>query len=402
MKQNLKRVLAIMLSALVIALAFTGCGSASGNTEAVAMNGQTIGMDELKMYVYTLQDKIETTYAMMIYYYGQTYDDFWKSDSGYGSTMWEENTTLSIEQLVQTKVLVKFANENGITLTDDENARVQENISTYRTKHARAAQYASVTDTTIEKYYKENALANKAAMALQEGVSTEFDAETFRRKRVTGVTVSPKSTVPSTTEAATAAPPETTTGEHDKAETTTAQAETYSDDDRNSAREAALKDIEERMKKGEKIEDIVKAYENDRHVTVSAISAFSCAPSDAVEEGKDKTSYKNYAWEMSTGEVLSCEIKASGTTVATGYVLHCENDDDAEYRKSAEDTELENRKNKQFQEKYEELAKKISGFHVYTEAIAAAVSYKGQTTEETTAAPTEAPTTTAEETTAAN
>ena len=125
MKQNLKRALAIMLSALVIALAFTGCGSAAGNTEAVVMNGQTIGMDEMKMYVYTIQDKIEATYAWMLYYYGETYDTFWKSDSGYGSTMWDQNITLAIEELVQTKVLVKYANENGITLTDDERARVQ-------------------------------------------------------------------------------------------------------------------------------------------------------------------------------------------------------------------------------------------------------------------------------------
>ena len=407
MKQNLKRALAIMLSALVIALAFTGCGSAAGNTEAVVMNGQTIGMDEMKMYVYTIQDKIEATYAWMLYYYGETYDTFWKSDSGYGSTMWDQNITLAIEELVQTKVLVKYANENGITLTDDERARVQENVSSYRTKHAIAAQYASATDAMIEKYYTENALANKAVLALQEGVSTEFDQETFRRKRIVGVSITPKSTVPTETEATTAAPPETTTGEHDKAEgvTTTAatETETYAEEERNASREKALKDIEERMKNGEKIEDIVESYKDDATVTVNQLAEYAAAPDDAVKEGEEKTTYKNYAWELSTGEVVACEIKGTSATIATGYVLLCKDDDDADYRKSAEETEMEGRKSAKFQERYGELVKKISGFHVYTDAIAAAVSYKGQTTEETTAAPTEAPTTSQqEETTAAN
>ena len=402
MKQNLKRALAIMLSALVIALAFTGCGSASGNTEAVAMNGQTYGMDEMKLYVYTLQDKIETTYAWMIYYYGETYDQFWKSDSGYGSTMWEENITLSIEQLVQTKVLLKYADENGITLTDDEKARVGQAVSAYRTNHTRAAQFASVTDAMIEKYYTENAIANKAVLALQEGVSTEFDYETFRRKRVAGVTVSSKTTVPQETEATTAAPPDATTAANEKAATTAAPTETYSADDQKTNRAEALKEIEERLKKGETIDEIVEAYKDDAKVTVSAFSAFSASPEDKVEEGKEKTTYRNYAWELSTGETVTAEIENSSTGTIIGYALRCEDDDDAEYRKSAEDDELETRKTKQFQEKYAELVKKISGFHVYTDAIAAAVSYKGQTTEETTAAPTEAPTTTAEETTAAN
>ena len=71
------------------------------------------------------------------------------------------------------------------------------------------------------------------------------------------------------------------------------------------------------------------------------------------------------------------------------------------FRKEAEDSELETRKTALFQEKYAELVKKVTGFHVYTEAIAAAISYKGQTTIEET---TEAATTTnvEEETTAAS
>ena len=408
MKLNMKRALAILLSSLVIAAAFSGCGSASGTSEAVVMNGETITMDEMKMYAYTIQDKIEATYAWMIYYYGETYDNFWKGDSGSGNTtMWQENLKLSVQQAIQTKALIKYADENGITLTDDEKARVQETIGNYRKNHAKAAQYAGATDQMIEKYYMENALANKAALKLQEGVSTEFDQETFRRKRVAGVSISAKTTVPKETEAETTTEEATTEEGFTKTplETTAAPTETYAPDEQKTAREEALKDIEARLAKGDKIEDVVADYKEDKKVTVTALSEFASSKSDEVEEGKEKSSYRNYAWALKTDEVTSFEIVSSSTpATVTGYVLRCVNDDDADYRKAAENDELEVRKTKQFQEKYAELAKKITGLHVYEEQIAAAVSYRGQTTEETTAAPTEAPTTTAapETTTAAS
>ena len=394
MKSIFKRMLVILLACLTMGAALSGCGSSGNSNEAVVMNGETIAMDEMKFYAYTLQDKIEETYSWMIAYYGETYDSFWKGDSGDGHSMWEENLTFAVQQVVQTKVLLKYAQEHNITLTDDEKARVKESIDAYRTKHGRAAEYATATDAMIEKYYNENALANKAALDLQKDVSTDFDYETFKRKRIVGISVTPKTTVPATT----LAPGETTTApDHTRLpeETTVAPTETYAEDERKTAREEVLKDVEQRLKNGEKTEDIVAAYKDDARVTVAAITTFAASAADEVEEGKEKTSYRNYAWALSKGEVVTAEIANSNSTAATviGYALRCEDDDDAEYRKQAEDNELENRKTKLFQEKYAELVKKISGFHVYTDKIAAAISYKGQTTIETTAAPTEAPTT---------
>lgn len=400
MKLNLRRALVILLSSLMIAAAFSGCGSSAGTSEAVVLNGQTITMDEMKMYTYTLQDKIEVTYSWMIAYYGETYDAFWKGDSGDGHSMWEENLNLAVQQAVQTKLLVKFAEENSITLDDAEKARVSETIGLYRKNHANAARYSGATDAMIEKYYTENAIANKAVLFLQKDVSTDFDYETFRRKRIVGISITPKSTVPQTTEALTESPAETTTEALTKTplETTVAPTETYAEEERKTAREEALKAIEERLKKGDKVDDIVADYKDDAKVTVAAITAFASSKADEVKEGEEKTSYKNYAWALSKGEVVTAEIANSNSTAATviGYALRCEDDDDADYRKSAEDAELELRKTNMFQEKYAEIAKKVTGFHLYAEQIAAAISYKGQTTEETTPAPTEAPTTTEE------
>ena len=399
MKSNLKRMLAILLACLVMSAAFSGCGSSTGSSEAILMNGWTINMDEMKLYAYTLQDKIEESYAWMIYYYGETYDSFWKGDSGDGTSMWEENLTFAVQQIIQTKILAAYAQEHNITLDDAESIRVCNNIDSYRTAHANAAKFSGATDELIRRYYTENALAYKAALDLQKDVSTDFDYETFRRKRIVGVSVTAKSTVPTTTADPSA---ETTTQEFSKIETTAAPTETYAEDEKKTAREEALKEIEERMKNGEKPEDIVELYKDDARVTVATITTFASSSADEVAEGEEKTSHKNYAWALSTGEVTAVEIANSNSTAATiiGYVLRCEDDDDAEYRKSAEDTELENRKTAMFQEKYQELLKQVTGLHVYTNQISAQVSYKGQTTEETTAAPTEAPTTVEETTTA--
>ena len=410
MKRIIGKMLAIVLSCMMIAAVFAGCGSAGSSTEAVVMNGETVTMDEMKIYAYTMQDKLEATYSWLIAYYGETYDNFWKGDSGYGTTMWEENVKLAIQQIVQTKVLVKYANENGITLTEEERARVQENIGKYHEIHATAAKYAGATDALIEKYYTENALANKAVMALQADVSTDFDYETFKRKRIVGISVTPKSTVPTETEAPTESPAETTeetTAEgytKTPLETTVAPTETYSEDQKSTARSEALADIEKRLKNGEKPADIVEAYKDDATVTVASITEYAASSEDEVAEGEEKTSYKNYAWALSTGEVVTAEIANSNSTAATviGYALRCENDDDPDYRKTAEDSELETRKTNMFQEKYQVLVEKVAGLHIYTDKIASAVSYKGQATVETTPAPTEATTAApTEETTAA-
>lgn len=394
MKWNLKRMLAVLLACLIMSAAFTGCGSASGSSEAIVMNGWTISMDEMKFYAYTLQDKIEETYSWMIAYYGETYDSFWKGDAGDGTSMWQSNLKFAAQQIVQTKLLANYAKEHNITLDEAESIRVRDNIDAYRKDHANAAKYSAATDEMISRYYTENALANKAVLDLQKDVNTDFDYETFRRKRIEGISVTPKSTVPPTT----LAPGETTTApDHTKLpeETTVAPTETYAEEDRKTARETVLKDVEERLRNGEKVEDIVAAYKDDATVTVTAITTFSSSAADEVEEGKEKTSYRNYAWSMKKDEVLTCEIANSNSTAATviGYALRCVDDDDAEYRKSAEDAELESRKSKLFQEKYAEIVKTVTGLHVYEDKIAAAVSYKGQTTEETTPAPTEAPTT---------
>ncbi|MBP5295044.1 MAG: hypothetical protein J6Y95_04920, partial [Lachnospiraceae bacterium] len=135
MKSIFKRMLVILLACLTMGAALSGCGSSGNSNEAVVMNGETIAMDEMKFYTYTLQDKIEETYAWMIAYYGETYDSFWKGDSGDGHSIWEENLTFAVQQVVQTKVLLKYAQEHNITLTDDEKARVKESIDAYRTKH---------------------------------------------------------------------------------------------------------------------------------------------------------------------------------------------------------------------------------------------------------------------------
>ena len=396
MKSNLKRMLAALLACLVMSAAFTGCGSSANSSEAIVMNGWTISMDEMKFYAYTIQDKIEEIYSWMIAYYGETYDSFWKGDSGDGHSMWEENLTFAVQQIVQTKLLNAYAQEHNITLDEAESIRVRNNIDAYRKDHANSAKYAGATDEMISRYYTENALAYKAVLDLQKDVSTDFDYETFRRKRISGVSITPRSVVPETTPDPEA---ETTTEAITKIPevSTEAQTETqtYAEDEQKTARETALKDIEQRLKNGESVDDIVAAYKDDATVIVTALTTFAASSADEVEEGKEKSSYRNYVWGLSKGEVATCEIANSNSTAAQiiGYALRCEDDDDAEYRKSAEDTELENRKTQMFQEKYQELVKNITGFHVYNDKIAAAVSYKGQTTEETTQAPTEAPTT---------
>lgn len=176
---------------------------------------------------------------------------------------------------------------------------------------------------------------------------------------------------PVETEAETEAETETETEEE------TTEKETYSEELQKEKREAALADVKERVEKGESLDDIVTSYRGDKFVTVSKLSSNTYAPTDKVEEGKEKTSYKQDAWEMKTGDVITCSYEGEESSMIS-YVLRCISDDDADLRKEAEDEELSKRKVNLFNEKYAEIQKAVKEFHIYTDKVTSAIKYKGQ------------------------
>ena len=132
---------------------------------------------------------------------------------------------------------------------------------------------------------------------------------------------------------------------------------------------AALEKALQLIKDGNTASEVVGLFANDVTVNVSTLSTVEVSPENAKpEEEADFTEYKQLAWSMSTGQIES-RIFTNDSGSEVGYVLRCENDDDPDLRKTAEDQELETRKSALFAEKIQDLVKKYPTFHVYTEKV---------------------------------
>ena len=448
MKFSIKKFLALILAVLMIAFCFTGCDyqkeTNDSNTIAVIIDGENYFMDEMKLYTYAAQEELEEAYLFYILYYYGGYDTFWASD-------WAEALEHATKSLYQTKLLVKWANQNNITLTAEEKEKVQKAAEEFK-KHAWAAvKYAGASDALVEKYFTENAIANKVFEEFSKDVTVDETDAAYRRKKLEGMSIvaleeEPKETTAATTAATTEATEEateeeteaetteaggedvadtveeditaeeTTAEETTEAETTatettaaeTTAAETtkeavkYSEDEQKENREKAVADILEKFQKGMEIDKIVELYKGNKFVSVTKITSTEVTPKDGEAEEDDAT-YKTFAWkEMKTGDYKSCTYVGTEKK-DVGYVLHMVDDDDAALRKTAAEADKIIKKMEKFSEVYEPIVKKVKEFHIYVNKLTSTIKYKGQIhdAKDGTETTTEAESTEAEETTAA-
>lgn len=436
MKLYMKRITVFVIAVTMVLFAFTGCSysaeNGNGNTTAIIIDGQKYSIEEAKLYTYAGQYDIEANNSIYIlYYYNANYDTFWESN--WGSALGSAVTIMN-----QTKLLVKYAKENGITLSEEEQAKVAKAIEDFKTgARSVAIRYSGASDELIERYFTENAIANKVYLELVKDVDTALDYETFRHKRVEGLSVKANETVKTfeeeadepaeeaedeetgipeeeadlaedeasgeaedeteaeaeeeteaeaeeeteaeaeveeETEAEAEEETETEAGDETEEEPTT--EEPISEEDQEKYRENALKQVKAHLELGETPDEIVELFAKDPYVTVSSLGTLNLASENAAPEGEEPDEYKELGWSLKTGDIVTATYVAeNGSTL--GYALHCISDDDEEYRKSAEDAEMKDRKDKLFGEHYEEIVKNAGEFYLYTDRWSKYITYKG-------------------------
>ena len=357
MKMHLRKAAALILASLLSAAVLTGCkinlNPADSENPAMVVLGEQIYLDEAKLYIYMTQCDMERRYGEVL---KSSYGDlrtFWV-DNGY----WTSALYSGPAKIYQTKLLLKYADENGIKLSDEDKAAAENAYKTFTEAGTKVVEYAdNPSDALVRRYFEENALANRVYQTIVANIDTTFNEDEMLRKTFEGVYVTAleKKVLP-------ADAPEGT------------EPEAYTEEEQKEAREDAMKDVDERLKKGESPADIAKAFENHPRVMVRTIEKRSISKKQA-DELVDSYPYYQIAWELKTGEYSNDIIETkSGTMI--GYALHMLNDDDAEARQSAKDTELSNRRTAAFGEAYGKLLTKYKAMHVY-EAKTQAVSYKG-------------------------
>ena len=405
----MNRIMKYAAAALAAATAVSTLGGceqlekkAPEDTVAVSFGDTNIMLDEVTYMIRSMEYTYESYFGSNIC--GNDMGD------GSGMTVGDYIKQMSLSQLRQTLVLNEYAKKNGIELSDDQKAKVDEAIEKLQTESEDYLEAVGATDELIEKTYTENAIANLVYMDLVADVDTTVGDDEFLRKKIAYVKLTPSELTETTAadeattevssdedsseeassienteaESESASKDVTTSTEEassenastDAASTDAAssenvselsseastedstEAETLSEEEQerqdamNDAADKILKEFEE----GNDAADFISDYQNDSHFT---------ATNSEISISEDGTAvYNAAAWALATDE---CTVYRSDD--GSIYIIRCLDDNDEEARQSAIDSEIESRKTALFSEKYAEIQDGSSKFKVDEDVI---------------------------------
>ena len=405
----MNRIMKYAAAALAAATAVSTLGGceqlekkAPEDTVAVSFGDTNIMLDEITYMIRSMEYTYESYFGSNIC--GNDMGD------GSGMTVGDYIKQMSLSQLRQTLVLNEYAKKNGIELSDDQKAKLDEAIEKLQTESEDYLEAVGATDELIEKTYTENAIANLVYMDLVADVDTTVGDDEFLRKKIAYVKLTPseltemtaadeattevssdedsseeassienteaesesvsKDVTTSTEEASSekASTEAVSTGEASSenvsklsSEASTedsTEAETLSEEEQerqdamNDAADKILKEFEE----GNDAADFISDYQNDSHFT---------ATNSEISISEDGTAvYNAAAWALATDE---CTVYRSDD--GSIYIIRCLDDNDEEARQSAIDSEIESRKTALFSEKYAEIQDDSSKFKVDEDVI---------------------------------
>lgn len=405
----MNRIMKYAAAALAAATAVSTLGGceqlekkAPEDTVAVSFGNTNIMLDEVTYMIRSMEYTYESYFGSNIC--GNDMGD------GSGMTVGDYIKQMSLSQLRQTLVLNEYAKKNGIELSDDQKAKVDEAIEKLQTESEDYLDAVGATDELIEKTYTENAIANLVYMDLVADVDTTVGDDEFLRKKIAYVKLTPSELTETTAanEATTeVSSDEDSSEEASSIENTEAESESASKDVTTSTEEAssekasteavsteeassenvselsseastedsteaetlseeeqerqdAMNDVADKILKefeeGNDAADFISDYQNDSHFT---------ATNSEISISEDGTAvYNAAAWALATDE---CTVYRSDD--GSIYIIRCLDDNDEEARQSAIDSEIESRKTALFSEKYAEIQDDSSKFKVDEDVI---------------------------------
>ena len=405
----MNRIMKYAAAALAAATAVSTLGGceqlekkAPEDTVAVSFGDTNIMLDEVTYMIRSMEYTYESYFGSNIC--GNDMGD------GSGMTVGDYIKHMSLSQLRQTLVLNEYAKKNGIELSDDQKAKVDEAIEKLQTESEDYLDAVGATDELIEKTYTENAIANLVYMDLVADVDTTVGDDEFLRKKIAYVKLTPSELTETTAadeattevssdedsseeaysientevESESASKDVTTSTEEASSEKASTEAvstgeassenvsklsseastedstevETLSEEEQerqdamNDAADKIIKEFEE----GNDAADFISDYQNDSHFT---------ATNSEISISEDGTAvYNASAWALATDE---CTVYRSDD--GSIYIIRCLDDNDEEARQSAIDSEIESRKTALFSEKYAEIQDDSSKFKVDEDVI---------------------------------
>ena len=400
----MNRIMKYAAAALAAATAVSTLGGceqlekkAPEDTVAVSFGDTNIMLDEVTYMIRSMEYTYESYFGSNIC--GNDMGD------GSGMTVGDYIKQMSLSQLRQTLVLNEYAKKNGIELSDDQKAKVDEAIEKLQTESEDYLEAVGATDELIEKTYTENAIANLVYMDLVADVDTTVGDDEFLRKKIAYVKLTPSELTETTAadEATTeVSSDEDSSEEASSIENTEAESESASKDVTTSTEEASSEKASTEEASSENVSELSSEASTEDSTEVETLSEEEQERQDAMNDAADKilkefeegndaadfiSDYQNDSHFTATNSEIS--ISEDGTAVYNAaawalatdectvyrsddgsiYIIRCLDDNDEEARQSAIDSEIESRKTALFSEKYAEIQNDSSKFKVDEDVI---------------------------------
>lgn len=400
----MNRIMKYAAAALAAATAVSTLGGceqlekkAPEDTVAVSFGDTNIMLDEVTYMIRSMEYTYESYFGSNIC--GNDMGD------GSGMTVGDYIKQMSLSQLRQTLVLNEYAKKNGIELSDDQKAKVDEAIEKLQTESEDYLDAVGATDELIEKTYTENAIANLVYMDLVADVDTTVGDDEFLRKKIAYVKLTPSELTETTAadEATTeVSSDEDSSEEASSIENTEAESESASKDVTISTEEASSEKASTEEASSENVSELSSEASTEDSTEVETLSEEEQERQDAMNDAADKilkefeegndaadfiSDYQNDSHFTATNSEIS--ISEDGTAVYNAaawalatdectvyrsddgsiYIIRCLDDNDEEARQSAIDSEIESRKTALFSEKYAEIQDDSSKFKVDEDVI---------------------------------
>lgn len=372
MKKYMKNA-AVLSAAAVIVAALSGCSGRLPSSVEDYKETQVASYGETKIYL----DEVNLMLRLEQYEYEPMYkaymgEDVWTQEMVEGYTMEDSIKEAVMSQVMQTYVLNEHAAEYNVSLSEEDQAKVDEaTAQIMENMTGKLLEATGATEELVRSVVEKNALANRVYEAVIAQANTEVSDE--EAAQVTAEFILVAEPEEEETETSGEGSTETTEAETAAEETTAAETETAAVDPEVTANE-----ILERAQSGESMADIA----TDLGLTRAENSY-----------GKNDDTLTGVGAEiikMATDEYKVVTIDGVGS-----YAVHCITDFDEEKTAEEKQSIIEERRDETFSEVYSGWEKQE--FEV-VEGVWNAVSMADVPVTETTEAQTESSTEAAETT----
>lgn len=169
----------LLLMACLMGIALFGCGESentdTGKDVVFRYNGQDVCIDEVYVYAQTLKEKYESKYGKDVWSQNIVTDDGLEMDAE------DAARRETISKIVKTKTLITRSDEYGISLTDSELRKQDQDAEKfYELLTDEQIAEAQLDEDTVKRVLEESALADKIYAYVMKQSSTEISDEQAR------------------------------------------------------------------------------------------------------------------------------------------------------------------------------------------------------------------------------